>query len=299
MMDGSDVDDIMAFMAVVDAKGFAAGGRSLGLSRSAAGKAVARLERKYAIRLLNRNTRHIALTDGGYALYQKGLEIATVLQQVEEGLGGGTEQPTGTLRLTVPDAFGRLCILPVVQDYLESWPRLQVEINLSDTVVNMVQRGFDLAVRIGVTSPEPGMIMRHLRDEPLALCAAPAYLERCGIPENIEELDRHDLLFYEHDGERQSWILYDEERRPTPARGRSRLRMDNGAALYTMALAQAGIALLPSFLVKEDLADGRLKQVLAHATPKSVPVVALYPHRRYLEAKTRHFIDMLAGALKD
>ena len=297
LVDGGDVDDIRAFMAVVDAKGFAAGGRSLGLSRSATGKAVARLEGKYGVRLLNRNTRSIALTDEGRDLYRKGIEISELLRQAGEVLNRNAGHPTGTLRLTVPDAFGRQCVLPVVRNYLERWPDLQAEVSFSDTILNVVQRGFDLAIRIGVTSPPPGMIMRLLRDEPLALCAAPVYLERYGVPERIEDLDRHSLLFHEHAGERQLWYLRDEAGQVSPARGRSRLRMDNGAALHEMTLAGAGLALLPLFLVKHDLATGRLRQVLTPLTPPSVPVVAIYPHRRHLEAKIRHFIDMLAEEL--
>lgn len=297
MLDGGDVDDIRAFMAVVDAKGFAAAGRALGLSRSAAAKAVGRLESKYATRLLNRTTRSLALTDAGQALYEKGVEITSVLEGAEASLAGDVAHPHGTLRLTVPDAFGRHFVLPVMADYLQRWQDVQAEISFSDTVINMVQHGYDLAIRIGVTSPDPGLIMRVLRHEPLVLCAAPAYLERRGSPERVEDLDYHDLLFYEHAGARQNWSLRDAEGRIVAARGRSRLRMDNGAALYEMALAGSGLALLPLFLVEADVAAGRLRKVLPRTTPEGVPVVALYPHRRHLEAKVRHFIDMLADHL--
>lgn len=295
-MDGGDIDDIRAFIAVVEANGFAAGGRALGLSRSAAGKAIGRLERKYAVRLLNRNTRSMSLTDAGRALYQKGLDLTAMLAETEASLADAP-QPYGTLRLTVPDAFGRHFVLPLVVEYLQNWPDLQAEISFSDSVVSMVQHGFDLAIRIGVTSPDPGVIMRRLRHEPLVLCAAPAYLERHGLPERVEDLDRHDLLFHEHAGEQQNWNLTDTEGQVSPARGRSRLRMDSGAALHATALAGAGLALLPRFLVEADLEADRLRQILPEATPQSVPIVALYPHRRYLEAKTRHFIDMLVDRL--
>lgn len=297
-MDGGDVDDIQMFMAVVDANGFAAGGRTLGLSRSAAGKAIARLEAKFGTRLLNRNTRSMALTDEGHSLYQQGLAIAAALDHAEASLAQHSSEPLGTLRLTVPDAYGRKFVLPVVANYLDRWPHVQVEVSFSDAVVSMVEQGFDLAIRIGVTSPNPGLIMRVLREEPVVLCAAPAYFDRHGIPERIDQLDSHNLLFHAHLNERQSWSLREDDGSVTIARGRSRLRLDSGAALQAAAIAGGGIAYLPYSLVEDDLSTGRLLRVLAETTRDGVPIVALYPHRRHLEGKVRHFIDALATALR-
>jgi DNA-binding transcriptional LysR family regulator len=297
-MDGRVVDDIATFVAVVDANGFAAGGRTLGLSRSAAGKAVARLEARLGARLLNRSTRSLSLTDDGHDLYRQGMAIAAALDQMEASLVRNVSVPQGVLRLTAPDAFGRKAVLPVVSAFLDRWPDVQVEIGFSDTVVSMIDEGFDLAIRIGVTSPSPGLIMRVLRKENVLLCAAPAYLDRRGRPEDIEQLDDHDLLFHARHNERQNWMLRQPDGSVNAGRGRSRLRLDSASAIQDAAIAGMGIALLPHCLVETDITRGTLCHVLPEATPEPVSIVALYPHRRHLDGKVRHFIDDLATSLQ-
>lgn len=293
-MDGSDVNDIQVFVAVADANGFAAGGRRLGLSRSAAGKAVARLEARLGTRLLTRTTRSLALTDQGRILYRHGLSLAATLDCIETSMSGSSTIPQGTLRLTTPDAYGRKLILPVVRKYLDRWPSVQVEINFSDNIVNMVEQGFDLAIRIGITSPSPGLIMRVLHQEPVLLCAAPDYLARHGEPISVEDIDQHTVLLHADIQERQSWRLVDHDGNIVNARGRSRLRMNSGAALRDAALAGDGIAYLPLALVEHDMRSGKLVPILADITQEHVPLVALYLHRRHLEGNVRHFIDAVA-----
>ncbi len=297
-MDGSSVNDIQIFLAVVDANGFAAGGRRLGLSRSAAGKAVARLEAGLGARLLTRTTRAIGLTDQGRTLYQHGLTLAATLERIEASVGGAATVPTGILRVTAPDAYGRRLVLPVVRDYLDRWPVVQVEISFSDSIINMVDQGLDLAIRIGVTEPSPGLIMRVLREEQVLLCAAPGYLLKHGEPDSVEDIDRHDVLLHISGQERQHWHLVDQTGNVVSARGRSRLRLNSGAALLDAVLAGDGIAYLPRALVADHLRSGHLVQILEHSTQARVPLVALYPHRRHLESKVRHFIDVLADRLR-
>ncbi len=295
-MNASDVNDLLIFRAVAAAGSFVAGGRAMGLSRSAAGKAIARLEARAGVRLVNRSTRTMQLTQEGRRLLDHAESIKTVLDAAEAALTPDTSKPSGVLRLTAPDAFGRRLVLPLVQDFLSQWPDVEVELGLTDRLVNLIDEGFDLAIRLGVTDPPPGLIARTLMRDRVLIVASHDYLARMSTPALVEQLSRHDLLFNAGQGERQAWRLQ-EGGIMQRAQGRSRLRLDNGEAIRQACLAGLGIALLPAFLVEEDVRDGTLVELLPAVESPRVPVVALYPHRRFLEPRVRAFIDLLVEHL--
>ena len=294
---GARVDEILTFLAIVEAGSFAAASQSLGLSRSAAGKALSRLEEHCGARLLNRTTRALSLTEEGRRLFSESLELRRTLDRVGAEFAGDGGDPRGEIRIGAPDALGRRLVMPVVKRFLEAWPEVQIEMSLSDRVTDPVSEGVDLAIRIGVRTPNPGLICRTLRHEPLVLCASPAYLSRTEPPARIEHLGRHDLLFHASRNTRQTWQLKEEDGTWTRATGRSRLRLDSGEGLREAALAGLGLALLPASLVHDDLAGGRLDRVLPDHDAGTVEIMALYPHKRMLEPKVRHFVDMLAMEL--
>ncbi|NOU31405.1 MAG: LysR family transcriptional regulator [Polyangiaceae bacterium] len=296
-MNGSEVNDVLLFLSVVESGSFVAGGRAFGLSRSAAGKAIARLEDRFAARLLNRTTRALDLTDAGRSLYENGLAMRAAIEATEAGASGSTGTPRGVLRITLPDALGRRVMLPLVRRYLDEWPEVQVEVSFSDRISNLVEDGFDLAVRIDVSSPDRSLVARTIMTDEAIVVAAPSYLDARGRPTSTQQLSTHDLLFFATRNERQAWRLLEADGTWVRAHGRSRLRVDSGAALRDAALAGMGIALLPACLVEEDIATGRLQRVLPRATAGTVKIVALYPHKRLLEPKVRHFVDLLASAL--
>lgn len=298
-MIGSKVNDILVFLSVVDTGSFVAGGKAFGLSRSTAGKAVARLEDSYGARLLNRTTRSLDLTEEGRSLYEHGQAIRAAIEAADASIVGAPGTPRGTLRITAPDALGRRLLLPVVQRFMERWPEMQVEMSFSDRVDNIIESGFDLAIRIGVSSPDRSFIARRiLTDEPV-LCASPSYFDERDRPSTEEQLGLHDLLQFASRGERQGWRLGDEDGNRVRVQARVRLRLDSAEALREAALAGMGIALLPRFVIGGDIAAGRLEQVLPHVDTGTVPIVALYPHKRLLEPRVRHFIDMLIENLRD
>ncbi|PJI86051.1 DNA-binding transcriptional LysR family regulator [Yoonia maricola] len=295
-MIGSKVNDILVFLSVVEIGSFVAAGKTFGLSRSTAGKAVARLEEGYGVRLLNRTTRALDLTEEGRSLYEHGQAVRAAIEAADESVAGDPKTPRGTLRITAPDGLGRRLLLPTVYRYLEHWPETQIEMSLSDRVDNVVETGFDLSVRIAVNSPEQGFVVRTLLRSETVLCAAPSYFEARDRPLNAEQLSRHDLLMFASGHERQSWVL-EEDGTSFRAQGRVRLRCDSGEALRDAALAGRGIALLTRIMVGDDIAEGRLEHVLPHVAFGTVPIVALYPHRRLLDARVRRFIDMLSEDL--
>jgi DNA-binding transcriptional LysR family regulator len=293
----ANLNEILVFMAVVDAGSFVAGGQALGLTRSAAGKAVSRLEDRLGTRLLNRTTRTLSLTDEGRTLYERGLRILAAVEDAEASVAGGSGTPRGVLRITVPDAFGRLVLLPLLSRYLDAWPDVQVEVSFTDRVADIVEEGFDLAVRIGNPTPDTRLVARVVARYKAVLCAAPSYLVQHGEPTHGDDLAAHDCLFFSSRTHRQSWRFRDAAGSWAKAPGRSRLRMDSGEALRDAAVAGLGIAFLPDFLVAEDLAAGRLQQVLPGLDPGAVEIVAIYPTRRLLEPRVRRFIDLMVEAL--
>jgi len=290
---GSKVNDILVFLSVVDTGSFVDGGRAFGLSRSTAGKAVARLEDAYGARLLNRTTRALEMTEEGRKLYEHGQAIRAAIEEADLSLAADAGIPRGTLRITAPDAVGRRILLPVVRRFLEKWPQMRVEIGFSDRVDNMIEKGFDLAIRVGVTSPGQGFISRTLLTDVPVLCAAPAYFEGGGRPLRAEQLDAFDLLLFADQGKNQGWRIRDEGGPWIRLQGHARLKLDSAEALREAALAGLGIAVLPRLVVEEDLAAGRLEQVLPLVECGSVPIIALYPHKRLLEPRVRRFIDLL------
>lgn len=289
----ANLNDIQVFMAVVDAGSFVAGGQAMGLSRSAAGKAVIRLEDRLGARLLNRTTRTLSLTDEGRAFYERGLQILASVDEAEASVAGRNSTPRGVLRLTAPAAFGRLVVLPLIRKYLRAWPDIQVEVSLTDRLADIVEEGFDLAVRIGVTAPDTRLVSRVVARYKAVLCASPSYLAERGEPLDMDALAGHDCLIFSSRNQRQSWRFRGEGCSWVKAHGRSRLRLDSGEAIRDAAIAGLGIGFLPDFLVAEDLAAGRLQQVLSGLEADDVKIVTIYPDKRLLEPRVRHFIDLM------
>ncbi|MBX5225560.1 LysR family transcriptional regulator [Rhizobium sp. NLR9b] len=293
-MPRTNLNDILIFMAVVDAGSFIAGGQAMGLSRSTAGKAVTRLEERLGARLLNRTTRTLSLTDEGRLFYEHGLQILASVDEAEASIAGQSGTPRGVLRLAVPGLFGRLVVLPLLEKYLRTWPDMQVEVNFTDRPADNVEDGFDLAIGIGATpsAADSRLIARVISSDKARLCASPSYLSERGMPRDIGDLAAHDCLFFTSRGQRQGW-RFRSGGGWIKAQGRSRLRLDNGEAVRDACMAGLGIALLPHFVVAAELTAGRLRQVLSDLETDDTKIVALYPDKGMLEPRVRCFIDLL------
>ncbi|MBY5809341.1 LysR family transcriptional regulator [Rhizobium leguminosarum] len=296
-MPRTNLNDILIFMAVVDAGSFIAGGQAVGLSRSAAGKAVIRLEDRLGVRLLNRTTRTLSLTEEGRMFYERGLRILVSVDEAEASVAGQDSTPRGVLRLTVDDAFGRLVVLPLLEKYLRAWPDIQVEVSFTDRLADIVEEGFDLAIRVGATATDTRLVSRVIATYKARLCASPSYLAERGEPRDVDDLAVHDCLISAGRNQRQGWRFRGEGGSWIKARGRSRLRLDSGEAIRDAALAGLGIALLPDFLVTDDLAAGHLRQILADFETDDAKIVTLYPDKRLLEPRVRRFIDLIVEEL--
>ncbi|WP_208910517.1 substrate binding domain-containing protein [Paracidovorax avenae] len=210
--------------------------------------------------------------------------------------------PRGTLRLTVSEAYGRIVVLPFLKELLEEWPQLAVEVNFSDRLVDLVEEGFDLGIRVGALPVDAQLVARPLARTHPGLYAAPAHLQAQGAPRNVEDLGHCQRLIYGLGPQSTAWHLWRHDAqsgREMVIDGPARLRFDSGEALHQAALAGMGIAFLPAFLVEQDLRAGRLVQLFPDVGGREIPIQLVYPHRRYLAARVRLFIDRLAQSLGD
>lgn len=286
------LNDIMVFMAIVDAGSFVAGGQTMGLTRSAAGKAISRLEERLGVRLLNRTTRKLSLTDEGRTFYERGLQVLAAVEDAEASVGDHVGTPRGLLRITAPNAFGRLVVLPLLNQYMEIWPHVQIEVSLTDRVVDIVEEGFDLAIRFDLTSSDSRLISRLLTSYDVLLCASPTYLDKHGEPQSVSDLADHECLLFSSKARKQAWRLRTEDGTVARISGHNRLRLDSGEAIRDAAIQGLGLALLPEFLVADHLASGSLRQVLAGICDP-VNIVLIYPSKKFLEPRVRTFMDWI------
>jgi len=291
------LNEIVIFMAVADAGSFARGGRSMGLTGSAASKAVARLEARLGVRLLHRNSRAVSLTSEGERFRESGRTILEAFDEAEANIAVPDGKLRGLLRLSVPDAFGRRVIMPLVNDYLDQHVEVRIDIDFSDHPVDLIEEGFDLAIRIGGESAPDGIVSRVVAEYPVWICAAPSYLERRGHPPHAEELSGHDCILFRSRTRTQGWFGQSGDERVDKLLAHGRLRMNSAEAIRQAVLAGLGIALLPSFLVEEDLAAGLLVRLFPELGTRTVRILCLYPSRRLVDPRVRTFIDNVSAAL--
>lgn len=294
-----DLNVLRIFVAAADAGSFAAAGTKLGLTRSAVAKAVARLEQRTSTRLFQRTTRAVALTDEGRALHERCTQTLAELEGALDDLAGRREEPRGVLRMTVPDAYGRLRVLPLLARFLTKWPRLEADVSFSDRSVDVIAEGFDLAIRIGGAVRSDELISRVVARVRGGLCASPDYLSRRGVPRSIDDLRHHACLHFLRLGRGQTWQLRDEHGALTEVATDARIRFDSAEALRDAAVDGLGIAQLPDFLTERQLADGRLARVLEAHEGGATPIVAIYPTRKHLAPRVRLFIDHLVEAERE
>ena len=285
---------LRVFTMVVDEGGFAAAARRLNLSRAMAAKRVQALEDALGARLLTRTTRKVSLTEVGQRYYER---IGLMLSELDAADAEAREAAatlTGALRITAPVTFGVRYIAPILPDFLMANPGVSVDVAYADRYVDLIEDGFDLAIRIGQLE-DSSLIARKLASCAMACAASPDYLARRGTPQDPQDLSAHDCLVYAYAPVSDIWRFErDGERRSVRVRGR--MRANNGEALVLAAAAGAGVYMCPDFIICDALRDGQLTPVLSDwaATPRDV--YAVYPGGRRPPLKTRAFVDFLARA---
>ena len=297
-MAGANLNDIAVFMAVADAGSFSAGGRVSGLTRSAAGKAVARLEERLGVRLLNRTTRALSLTDEGRSFHAHGLRIVDAVDQAEASVSTPTGVPRGVLRLSAPHAFGQRVVMPFIEKFLDRWPATQIEASFTDRLVDVVDEGFDLVIRFGAASADSRLISRVIARDRYLLVASVDYVDRHGQPSSLDELRDHQCVAFYNRGQRQQWRFLDVSGQWATIQVRNRLRLDSGEALHNAIARSLGIGLMPGFLVDQDVQSGRFVHILPEILTEMVEISVIYPDRRLLDPRVRQFVDLLSSGLR-
>ena len=286
-----NLNDMVTFARVVEAGGFSEAARQMGVSKSGVSKSIAKLELSLGVRLLNRSTRGLSLTEIGAAFHEHCIRITEEAAQAAEVVGRLQSEPRGVLRVTAPVAFGRLHVAPAVAEYLSRYPRLKLDMTITDRMVDLVSEGYDVAIRIR-REPSLHVVARELAPVRCVVCATPDYFERRGIPTVPHDLTEHNCLHYTHFGTQGEWRFQSAGGEiVVPVKGS--LRIDDDDTLAQAVLSGLGIAMLPTFIIGRELQAGRLRSVLSDYVPLERRIYAVHLPNVRLPVKIRAFIDFL------
>jgi DNA-binding transcriptional LysR family regulator len=288
---------VSVFVAAAEAGSFANAAARLNLSRSAVGKTVARLERRLGARLFHRTTRSQSLTDEGQAFYECCVSALAEIRAGEAMLESGRQEAVGRLRVSVPVLFGRRCVAPILMDLARRHPKLELELSFSDRRVDLIEEGFDLAIRNGELGEGPGLTARRVALQRMTVCAAPAYLEAHGAPRSIGDLGQFDAVVYGRSGGKRAWLFPRPDGGAGEVTPRARVSLDDLEAIADAAEAGFGLAWLPCWLIRDRVRAGTLTPVLASAPRLALESHAVWPQSPRLPLRVRLAIDALAAEL--
>jgi DNA-binding transcriptional LysR family regulator len=271
-----DLEGLAIFAKVVDMRSFASAASELNLSKATVSKAVSRLETRLGTRLFNRTSRRLALTDAGRQLSARAAHIVAEAEAAEDDARAQSSTPRGLVRLAAPMSFGVLHVAPLVAEFLAAYPEVAIELHLSDAVVDLIGDGFDAAIRIGAL-PDSSLVARRLCDMPRYLVGSPAYLKKHGRPNHPLQLADHACIGYAYAIGPETWRFTTKDGKSASVRPSGPLRINNGDAMMPALIGGIGLGVLPEFIVRDALADGRLQRLLPEWTLASGAVYWLTP----------------------
>jgi DNA-binding transcriptional LysR family regulator len=282
---------LTAFVRVVDSGGFSAAGRKLDMSTTMVSNHVQSLEERLGVRLLNRTTRKVSLTDVGRAYYDRCIQILADIEQADDIAGALQSTPRGTLRIYTSTHIVQF-LSPVVAEFLSSWPDVKVDLAIGERKVDMIDENFDIAVRM-TPPPDSSLIVRSLATWRHVLCCSHGYLEKHGRPQTLAELAERNCIRHVNYPYGDEWRFTDRKGTPASVKVAGNLVSSSGETLRRAALAGVGIFFGAGFLIHDDLESGQLVRLLPEYRPVEFSMNAVYPHRHHLSAKVRTFIDLL------
>jgi len=291
--------EMIVFVRVVESGSFSAAARQLGMTPSAASRAIARLERELNTRLLQRTTRKLRLSDSGAEVYRHCQDMVQAMRAATAVAGAGDSEPAGTLRITAPRALGRFLIHPYIADFLAAYPKVDVVFRLEDRHVDLIDEQVDLAFRI-TDQPPPGLMGRRLLRIEHIVCATPAYLAAHGTPAHPHDLKAHSCIALSDEVVDSRW-QFSREGKSVSVDIRGRYTVNHAGARLDAVLSGLGIGSVPYFIAREAVNDGRVVQVLPEWTFKTNyygQAWALYPRTRHLPSRIRAFVDFIAERLR-
>jgi DNA-binding transcriptional LysR family regulator len=286
--------EMSVFSRVVAAGSLSAAARELGLSPAGVSRRLAALEQRLGVRLINRTTRSLHLTDEGARYYDACARLLSEIEEADAAVSAGRAEPKGALKVALPASFGHLHVAPLIPRFAARYPNVQLALSLSDRSVNLIEEGFDLAIRIAHLA-DSSLAARKLAPNRRVVCASPEYLRRHGQPRHPEDLAGHNCLTT-HDFA-HTWEYRTPDGKSGSVRVAGRHACDNWEVLREWAVAGLGIALKSTWDVRRQLEEGSLVTLFPGYTfDTDVAIYAVYPHRRFLPAKTRAFIEFLADS---
>jgi len=288
------LDGVAVFVGVINAGSFTAAAHALGHSTSYVSKAVTRLEKRLGCRLLNRTTRTISLTDAGRAYYERCSQIVIDAENAERSINQLQEKPGGLLRINAPGSFGSKYILNVLSQFMHRYPEVKLDVEFNDRLIDVVAEGYDVVIRVGEIK-DSNLVARKFTSSRGVVVASPDYLKRHGCPKRAEDLPQHDCIAYSLLPTPTQWVFYKDGVR-TRVTVDPRAMCNSAEIEVAMAVQGIGITRLPLFTCEQEVANGDLQIILAEYDQLKYDVYAVYPHRQYLTAKVRVFVDYVVDA---
>ena len=283
--------EMQTFNAVVDAGSFVKAAEALNLPKAAMSRYVADLEARLGVRLLHRTTRRLSLTEEGEIFYMRCKEVLAGLDEAESEITSRNTAASGLLSINAPVTFGVLHLAPLWGEFLDLHPKVTLEVALIDRVVDLVEEGYDLAIRIA-SLPSSSLISRRLTSTRLILCASPEYLKKKGVPMHPADLAGHSVISYSYLATRDEWF-FEGSQGALSVKTHPSMRTNSGETCRAAALAHQGIVLQPDFLIGDDLATGRLVELMPEYRSIELGIYAVYPTRKHVPPKVRAVIDFL------
>jgi DNA-binding transcriptional LysR family regulator len=285
------------FVAAVESGSFAAAAQRLHLTRSAVAKTIARIEARLKVRLFHRTTRSQSLTEDGQVYYERCVRALEELRAGEAALDSGQREASGRLRVSMPVLFGRRCVAPVLARLAMEHPKLELDLSFCDRPVDLIEDGFDLAIRNGGLGDGTGLMTRTISLQRMTVCAALDYLAAHGRPESLEDLETHAAIVYGRTGRIRTWQFPSGDHAVREMTPPSRMRFDDLEAIADAAEAGHGLAWLPCWLIRERVRSGRLVPLLENVPRLVFRTHALWPETPHLPLLVRFAINALASAL--
>jgi DNA-binding transcriptional LysR family regulator len=291
------VQEMTSYVAVVEAGSFVAAADAIGQSKAAVSRHVGDLERRLGTRLLQRTTRRLSMTPEGQAFYARCKELLSAIDEAESELTMTHAEPTGLIRINAPLTFGVLQLAPLWGRFCDQHPKVKLDITLTDRVADLVEEGYDLAVRIS-RMPSSTLISRKLASTRMLLCASDAYLNKHGVPRQPADLGTHRVISYTYLATQDEW-QFTGPNGVESVRINATIHTNNGDTCRRAALDDQGIVLQPDFIVGEDVKRGRLIELMPEYRAVELGVYAVYPSRKYLPLKIRRLVDFLVQSFRD
>lgn len=289
--------EMTIFVAVVDSNSFVEAADKLNMSKQAISRYIQTLEDRLQVRLLQRTTRKMIVTNEGQTFYWQAKAIINATIEAENTLSLDQASPQGMLRVNVPVSFGILHLAPLWQKFLDKYPQIELDITLSDRIVNLLEEGYDLAVRIG-NLENSSLISRKLTTTRMIIAASPTYIDQYGMPMHPNDLKQHKIIMYSHWAKKEQWS-FNKDNTFHSVNLKASVYCDNGDTCRQIMLQGGGISTQPDFIIGQDIQQGKLVEVLPNYKIENFNIYAVYPSRKLLPLRTRCLIDFLVSELQN